>query len=289
MNKPDWKPPEQKVSHKLVGESQDEQASATDSAFASPIEIIASDYWQKNLTETAEPLAKETQLGFIHRHERDLFWLAVIVCLQFIGSWFAGTHGYFEFSSVALKQFFSMLSLAFPILAALLLTRPAWSKDKGLIAVIALITLLFFPPFFVTNTFIVLFCCWTKSARKIASVALVIIFVSAWYWRFEPVDSAAVGYKLSTSKHNLSFDSRPIVSMFGPPIELSLVEKMPVTPFLYFVKVHWLTNIYPWDIPRIVPIDGDHVYVLIEAPPHYTRSFVDLSRVNKTIPKETNR
>lgn len=288
MDTPDWKAPEKKVSHKLVGESLDKQISASDSAFAPPIEIISSDYWQKNLSETAEPL-QSAQPGFVHRHERDLFWLAVIVCLHFIATWFAGTHGYFEFSSTALNQFFSMLSLAFPILAALLLTRPAWSKDKGLIAVIALITLLFFPPFFVTNTFIVLFCCWTKSARKIASVALVIIFVSAWYWRFEPVDSAAAGYKLSTSKHNLSFNCRPIFLIFGSRVELSLVEKMPVTPFLYFVKVHWVTNVYPWDIPRIVPIDSDHVYVLIEATSRYTRSFVDLSRVNKAIPKETNR
>lgn len=224
---------------------------------------------------------------FLFKHEHVFFWLAAGISLTFLAKWFTSTHGYFEIADPATRQFVSNFIWCAPLAGIWLLYTPQVSRGISALSISTFVSFVFLWPVAAQTCLIVLASRFSRIGRIGRTFCLLLLIVLQLFAATSKFHDQRVRHfdYLQTGAHGvflegIARDSRTVG-------EIILTEKLPVTWLFNFVKVHF--RCFDSESPQdasLIPVDRDHVSILIRRHHRYERTFIDLSRKNKPIAED---
>jgi hypothetical protein len=233
-----------------------------------------------------DPPSGYTLGGFLAKHDQTLFWIAFAISMAILAYWFLDTHGYFELSNATLNRGMYDASRFAPVAGIWMLFSRSLHKETPWLAALTFVSIIFYWPIAAFTAVVVLVSRFKGFSRGLCLCTLIFVqlIASSLVTQHRPL---RIEDSWNTGTHRIALYRTTEPVNYFTSVEHLLREEIAVTPWFKFVKVH--CRIFDRHVPAdasIIPVDAEHVTILINRHSHYERTFVDLSRKNKPIVRQ---
>lgn len=233
-----------------------------------------------------EPRRRSALTIYLLENESQVFWLFASALLTWLGVWFHDTHGMLTWSSEWIGYLAFSMSLLAPLFCLPILVCKPNKFERPFLTIVSFVAMLFWNQVLAVSCLVLMPFRFKGASRTLGIAVLsglqigVLCSNSLFFGPIKELDH------LKTAAYDLSLCQ--VTADSEPRCTLTLMEELPIGPFVNFGKIHWrMKDTKSPESAVILPVDSTHVAVLINRFSHYHRTVVDLTVKNLPINVET--